>query len=73
MQTHLRVERYRENKKMKAADPNARTSFGDLTNIQMSGIIDYFLLFFNKLFHKYPLSFWIVLFFLEDVADYCKI
>jgi hypothetical protein len=41
MQTRLRVERYLQ-KKMKPADPNARTSFGDLTNIQMSGIIDFF-------------------------------
>jgi hypothetical protein len=60
-------------KKMKPLDPNTRTPFGDLTNIQMLGIIDCFLLFFNKLFHKYPLSFWIVFFFLEDVADHCKI
>jgi hypothetical protein len=58
---------------MKPTDPNARTSFGDLTNIQMSDIIDCFFLVFNKLFHKYPLSFWIVFFFLEDVGDHCKI
>jgi hypothetical protein len=58
---------------MKLANPNARMPFDDLTNIQMSGIIDCFLLFFNKLFHKYPLLFWIVFFFLEDVTDHCKI
>jgi hypothetical protein len=58
---------------MKPADPNARMPFGDLTNIQMLGIIDCFLLVFNKLFHKYPLSFWIIFFFLEDVTDHCKI
>jgi hypothetical protein len=46
--------------------------FGDLTNIQMSGIIDFFFLVFNKLFHKCPLSFWIVFFFLVDVSDHCK-
>jgi hypothetical protein len=46
--------------------------FGDLTNIHMSSIIDCFLLFFNKLFHKYTLSFWIVFFFLDDVADNYK-
>jgi hypothetical protein len=73
MQTCLRVEQYHQNKKMKLADPNARTSFGDLTNIQMSGIIDFFFLVFNKLFHKYPISFWIDFFFLEDVGDHCKI
>jgi hypothetical protein len=34
MQTRLKVERYHENKKkMKPADPNARMTFGDLTNI----------------------------------------
>jgi hypothetical protein len=55
---------------MKPADPNGRTPFGDLTNIQMSGTINFFLLVLNKLFHKYPLSFWIVLFFLEDVPDH---
>jgi hypothetical protein len=58
---------------MKPADPNAQMPFGDLTNIQMLGIINCFLLVFNKLFHKYPLSFWIIFFFLEDVADHCKI
>jgi hypothetical protein len=57
MQTRLRVERYRENKKMKPTHPIARTLFGDFTNIQMSCIIDCFLLLFNKLFHEYPLSF----------------
>jgi hypothetical protein len=71
MQTRLRMERYRE--KMKPTDPNTRTLFDDLTSIQMSGIIDCFLLFLNKLFHKYPLSFWIAFFFLEDVTDHCKI
>jgi hypothetical protein len=58
---------------MKPADPNAQMPFGDLTNIQMLGIIDCFLLVFNKLFHNYPLSFWIIFFFLEDVTDHCKI
>jgi hypothetical protein len=58
---------------MKDADPIARTPFGDLTNIQMSGIIDCFLLLFNKLFHEYPLSFFIVFYFLDDVADNSKI
>jgi hypothetical protein len=43
MQTHLKVERYRQNKKMKPAVPIAQTPFGDITNIQMSGIIDCFL------------------------------
>jgi hypothetical protein len=42
---------------MKPADPNGRTPFGDLTNIQMSGTINFFLLVLNKLFHKYPLHF----------------
>jgi hypothetical protein len=39
----------------------------------MSAIIDCFLVLFNKLFHKYPLSFWIVLCFLDDVVDNSKI
>jgi hypothetical protein len=51
----------------------ARTPFGNLTNIQMPGIIDCFLVLCNKLFHEYPLSFWIVLCFLDNVADKSKI
>jgi hypothetical protein len=39
----------------------------------MSGIIGCFLVLFNKIFHKYPLSFWIVLCFLDDVVDNSKI
>jgi hypothetical protein len=39
----------------------------------MSGIINCFLLLFNKLFHEYPLSSWIVLCFLDDVTDNSKI
>jgi hypothetical protein len=39
----------------------------------MSGIIDCFLVLCNKLFHEYPLSFWIVLCFLDDVVDNSKI
>jgi hypothetical protein len=58
---------------MKPVNPIARTSFGDLTNIQMLGIIDCFLVLFNKLFHEYPLSFWIVLCFLDDVINNSKI
>jgi hypothetical protein len=58
---------------MQLADHIARTPFGDLTNFQMSGIIDCFLILFNKLFHEYPLSFWIVLCFLDDVIDNSKI
>jgi hypothetical protein len=58
---------------MQPADHIAPRPFGDLTNIQMSGIIDYFLVLFNKLFHEYPPSFWIVLCFLDDVADNSKI
>jgi hypothetical protein len=73
MQTQLRVERHHQNKKMQPADHIARTPFGILTNIQMSGIIDCFLVLFNKLFHEYPLSFWIVLCFLDDVIDNSKI
>jgi hypothetical protein len=73
MQTCLRVERYRQNKKLKPAYPNARMPFGDLTIIQMPGIMDFFFLVFNKLFHMCPLLFWIVFFILEDVDDYCKI
>ena len=73
MQTHLRVERYRENKIMKPVDHIVQKPFGDLTNIQMSGIIDCFLVLFNKLFHEYPLPFWIILCFLDDVIDNSKI
>jgi hypothetical protein len=58
---------------MQPADHIAWTPFGDLTNIQMLGIIDCFLVLFSKLFHEYPLSFWIVLCFLDDVADNSKI
>jgi hypothetical protein len=58
---------------MQPADHIAQTPFGDLTNIQMSGIIDCFSVLFNKLFHEYPLSFWIVLCFLDDVTDNSKI
>jgi hypothetical protein len=54
-------------------DHIARTPFVELTNIQMSGIIDCFLGFFNKLFHEYPLSVWVVSCFLDDVADNSKI
>jgi hypothetical protein len=39
----------------------------------MSSIIGCFLLLCNKLFHDYPLSFWIVLYFLDDVANNSKI
>jgi hypothetical protein len=39
----------------------------------MPGIIDCFLVLFNKLFHKYRLSFWIVLCFLDDITDNSKI
>jgi hypothetical protein len=67
------MERHHQNKKMQPADHIARTPFGILTNIQMSGIIDCFLVLFNKLFHEYPLSFWIVLCFLDDVVDNSKI
>jgi hypothetical protein len=62
MHTRLRVERYRGDKKMKLADQIAQMPFGDLTNIHMSGI-----------FHKYPLSFCIFFYFLDDVADNSKI
>jgi hypothetical protein len=58
---------------MKPVNPIARTSFGDLTNIQMLGIIDCFLVLFNKFFYEYPLSFWIVLCFLDDVINNSKI
>jgi hypothetical protein len=58
---------------MQPADHIAQTPFGGLTNIQMSSIIDCFLVLFNKLFHEYSLSFWIVLCFLDDVADNSKI
>jgi hypothetical protein len=58
---------------MKPADPIARKPFGNVTNIQMSGIKDCFIVLFNKLFHEYPLSFWLVLCFLDDVADNSKI
>jgi hypothetical protein len=51
----------------------AGTPFDDLTNIQMSGIINCFLVVCNKLFHEYPLSFLIVLFFLDDATDKSKI
>jgi hypothetical protein len=73
MQTRLRWNNIVKTKKMQPADHIARTPFGDLTNIQMSGIIDCFLILFNKLFHEYPLSFWIVLCFLDDVIDNNKI
>jgi hypothetical protein len=73
MQTRLRVKRYHQNKKMQPLIHIAGTPFGDLTNIQMSGIIYCFLVLFNKLFHGHPLSFWIVLCFLDDVADKSKI
>jgi hypothetical protein len=59
--------------KQKKCSHISRTPFGDLTNIQMSGIIDCFLVLFNKLFHEYPLSFWIVLCFLDDIIDNIKI
>jgi hypothetical protein len=39
----------------------------------MLGIIYCFLVLCNKLFHDYALSFWIVLCFLDDVADNSKI
>jgi hypothetical protein len=39
----------------------------------MLGIIDCFLVLFNKLFHKYPLSVQIVLYFLDDVVGNSKI
>jgi hypothetical protein len=39
----------------------------------MSGIIDFFLVLFHKLFHDCPLSVWIVLCFLDDVAGNSKI
>jgi hypothetical protein len=58
---------------MQPADHIARIPFSDLTNIQILGIIDCFLVLFNKLFHEYPLSFWIVLCFLDDVIDNSKI
>jgi hypothetical protein len=58
---------------MKLEDAIAQTPFCDLTNIEMSGIIDCFLVLFNKLFHEYPLSFWIILCFLDDVTDNSKI
>jgi hypothetical protein len=73
MQTRLRVKRYRQNKKMQSTDHIAQTPFDELTNIQMSSIINCFLVLFNKLFHEYPLSFWIVLCFLDDVTDNSKI
>jgi hypothetical protein len=73
MQTRLRVERYRQNKKVQPPIHIVGTLFGDLTNIQMPGIIDCFLVLCNKLFHEYPPSFWIVLCFLDDVADKSKI
>jgi hypothetical protein len=72
MQTRLRVERYHQNKKMQPMIHIAGTPFGDLTNIQMSGVIDCFLVLCNRLFHEYPL-FWIVLCFLDNVADKSKI
>jgi hypothetical protein len=58
---------------MQPMDHIARTPFDDLTNIKMLGIIDCFLVLLNKLFHEYPLSFWIVLCFLDDVTDNSKI
>jgi hypothetical protein len=58
---------------MKPADPIARTPFGNSTNNQMSGLIDFFLLLFNKLFHKFPLSFWIVFYILDDVTNNSRI
>jgi hypothetical protein len=73
MQTRLRVERYRQNKKMQPVDHIAQRPFGNLTNIRMLGIIDCFLVLCNKLFHEYPLLFFIVLYFLDDVVDNSKI
>jgi hypothetical protein len=57
MQTRLRVERYRENKIMKPADHIVRKPFGNLTNIQMLGIIDCFVILFNSLKHYYGIIF----------------
>jgi hypothetical protein len=73
MQARLSVEQYRQNKKVQPPIHIAGTLFGDLTNIQMSAIIDCFSVLCNKLFHEYPPSFWIVLCFLDDVADKSKI
>jgi hypothetical protein len=44
MQTRLRVERYHQNKKMKPMEQNVRTPFGNITNIQLSGTIDSFVI-----------------------------
>jgi hypothetical protein len=39
-----RHERYHQNKKMKPMEQNVRTPFGNLTNIQLSGTIDSFVI-----------------------------
>jgi hypothetical protein len=60
-------------KKMKPANQIGRTPFGDLTNIQLSGIIYCLLSLLNKDSDEYPLSCWIVLCLLDDITDNSKI
>jgi hypothetical protein len=58
---------------MKPADQIGRTPFGDLTNIQLLGIIYCLLSLLNKDFDEYPLSCWTVFCLLDDVTDNSKI
>jgi hypothetical protein len=54
-------------------DRIGQTPFGNLTNIQLSGIIYFLLQLLNKDSDEYPISSWIVLCFLDDVTDNSKI
>jgi hypothetical protein len=58
---------------MKPVDQIDRTPFGDLTNIQLPGIIYFLLSLLNKDSDEYTLSCWIALCLLVDVTDNSKI
>jgi hypothetical protein len=58
---------------MKQADQISRTPFGNITNIQLSCVIYCLLSLLNKDSDECPLSCWIVLCLLDDIAENNKI